>query len=205
MNLLRRLFACSEDKPWQQFASAMGAKFVPGGIWAGNKVVAIIQPWTLTLDYYTVTSGQPPVATTYTRLRAPFVSRDGLRFSIHRRNMFHRLWSLFGWQGLQSGFAPLDRDFVCKTNDPARLLSLLDNARIRAIIQAQPHIYLRIKDDDGWFRGQFPPEVDELDLRCIGLIRNFDRLKSLFELLEIILRELGRMGSASEEDPRVAL
>jgi hypothetical protein len=50
-----------------------------------------------------------------------------------------------------------------------------------------------------------PQGVDELHFEVVGVIKDIDRLKLLFELFSETLDELCRMGSACEDDPQVRL
>lgn len=62
-----------------------------------------------------------------------------------------------------------------------------------------------MKDDEGWFGATFPEGVDELYFQVLGVIRDLDRLKSLFDLFAEILNELCHIGSAYENDPNITL
>jgi hypothetical protein len=73
------------------------------------------------------------------------------------------------------------------------------------MIQAQPQIRLDIKDSEGWFGPTFPEDVDELRFQIIGVIKDVDRLKSLFDLFATVLDQLCRIGSASKQEPGVTL
>jgi hypothetical protein len=81
--------------------------------------------------------------------------------------------------------------------------SLLMNSEIRQLIQSQPDIHLQVKDDDGWFKERFPEGVDELYFQVVGVIREKERLKQLFNLFAAVLDHLSRLGSAYENDPGV--
>ena len=76
-------FGPSKDEVWRQLSQEIGAEFVEGGFWKGNKVQAHLGPWTVTLDIYTESTGESSV--TYTRMRAPYVNPEGFRFTIYRR------------------------------------------------------------------------------------------------------------------------
>ena len=47
-------FGPSKDEVWRQLSQEIGAEFVEGGFWKGNKVQVHVKPWTITLDTYTV-------------------------------------------------------------------------------------------------------------------------------------------------------
>ena len=204
MGFLGGVFGPSRDEIWERLCAEIGADFVKGGFWKGDKVQAHVRNWTVTLDTYTVSSGHSHV--TYTRMRAPFVSHDGLRFRIYRKGFFSDVGKALGMQDIEVGHSPqFDEDFIIKGNDELKIRTLLAQPEIRRLIQEQPQIRLELKDDEGFFRKHFPEGVDELHFQVVGEIRDAQRLKKLFDLFAEVLEELYRMGSASEQEPGVAL
>ena len=203
MGILRQLFGPSQDEVWRQLCGEIGAEFVEGGFWRGNKVQARVKEWTVTLDTYTVSTGETHV--TYTRMRAPYVNKDGFRFTIYRKGWFSELGKRLGMQDIEIGDPEFDRDFIIKGNDEFKVLALFGNPRIRQLIQAQPSIELQVKDDEGWFSTSFPEGVDELYFQVVGVVKDVERLKSLYELFAETLNHLCHIGSAYENDPQLAL
>jgi hypothetical protein len=55
------------------------------------------------------------------------------------------------------------------------------------------------------WRSRFPDGVDELYFQVVGVIKDVERLKLLYELFSETLDELCRMGSASQQAPPVKL
>ena len=43
-------FGPSKDEVWRQLSEQIGAEFVDGGFWKGNKVQVHVKPWTINLD-----------------------------------------------------------------------------------------------------------------------------------------------------------
>jgi outer membrane protein assembly factor BamB len=142
---------------------------------------------------------------TYTRIRAPFINKDGFRFTVYRKSIFSGLGKMLGMQDVEVGYPEFDEAFIIKGNDETKLRALFANERIRQLIEMQPHIYLTVKDDEGWFRSQFPEGVDELYFRASGVIKDLDRLKSLYYLFAETLNHLCHIGSAYEDDPNLSL
>ncbi len=68
---------------------------------------------------------------------------------------------------------------------------------------AQPQIHLSVKDSEGWSGPSFPHDVDELHFQVLGVIKEVDRLKALFDLFAAVLDRLCQIGSAYEELPGV--
>lgn len=108
-------------------------------------------------------------------------------------------------QDVLVGHQPLDDDFVIQGNDEGKLRALLANEHLRETIQLHPEIHLTVKDDEGWFATTFPDGVDELHFQVVGVIKEVDRLKLIYELFAETLDHLCRIGSAYENDPQVKL
>jgi hypothetical protein len=82
---------------------------------------------------------------------------------------------------------------------------MFGDRNIRRMIERLPNVYLDVRDDDGWFKSRFPEGVDELYYRFPGVLTDIERLKSLYELFAEVLNHLCHIGSAYENDPRIAL
>jgi hypothetical protein len=197
-------FGASKDEVWRQLSEEIGAEFVKGGFWkGGSKVQAHVGPWTVTLDTHTVSSGES--STTYTRMRAPFVNPEGFRFTIYRKGLFSELGKLLGLQDIEVGDFEFDEAFIIKGNDEDRVRALFTEPKIRQMIQDQPQIRLEVKDSEGWFGPRFPEDVDELHFQVVGVIKDVERLKALFDLFAAMLDQLCRIGSAYKQEPGVEL
>jgi hypothetical protein len=203
MSILRNIFGPSKEEIWRQFSSEIGGDFIDGGFWRGTKVEARVKEWTVTLDTYTVSTGKANV--TFTRVRAPYVNKDNFRFKIYKKSMFSGLGKMFGMQDIDVGHPQFDREFVIQGNDENKLRLLFGNSEIRRMIEVQPAIHLEVKDDEGWFGTRFPEGVDELYFQVVGVIKDVERLKALYELFAETLNHLCHIGSAYEDDPRLAL
>lgn len=203
MGLLREVFGPSQKEVWDKLANEIEAEFVDGGFWRGSKVVARVKEWTITLDKYAVSTGKTTVV--YTRMRAPYVNKDGFRFRIYRKGIFSEIGKLFGMQDVEVGYPSFDEDFIIKGNDTQKLVELFSNSRIRELIELQPQIYFEVKDDEGWFGAQFPEGVDELYFQVTGIIKDVERLKTLYNLFAEVLNQLCIMGSAYEDGAGVEL
>lgn len=204
MALLSRLFGPSREEVWRELCQQIGADFVDGGFWKGDKVEVHHKEWTITLDTYTVHAGHTHVV--YTRIRAPFVNRDGFRFTVYRKSLFSGLGKALGMQDIEVGHSlHFDEDFIIQGNDEGRVKAFFANDEIRRLITEQPKVKLEIVDDDGTFGRRFPEGVDQLRFEAIGVIKDVERLKSLYDLFAETLDELHRLGSAAPQDPGVAL
>ena len=196
-------FGPSKDEVWRQLSEEIGAEFVEGGFWKGSKVQAHVGPWTVTLDTYTDRRRESHV--TYTRMRAPYVNPEGFRFTIYRKGFFSDLGKLLGMQDIEVGDPEFDEAFIIKGNDERQVRDLFSDPKIRQMIQDQPKIRLEVKDSEGWFGPKFPEDVDELHFQVVGVIKDVERLKALFDLFAAVLDQLCRIGSAYKQEPGVEL
>jgi hypothetical protein len=203
MGLVRRVFGPSRKEIWSQLSTEIGAQYKAGGFWKGDKVEARHGEWTVTLDTYTVSNGKTTVV--FTRMRAPYVNPGGFRFTVYRRTIFSAVGKWLGMQDIEVHDELFDRDFIVKGTDEDKVRALFSNARIRELIGAQKRLHFEVKDDEGWFGATFPEGVDELAFVVVGIIKDVERLKLLYELFAETLEQLCRIGAAYEQAPDVVL
>lgn len=207
MSIRRSIFGPSKDEIWRQISSDLAGEFVDGGFWEENAVTYNHGEWRIVLDTRTETTytGATMMTMQYTRMRAPFINKDGLYFDISNEGFFSSIGKLLGMQDIVVGDQVFDDRFLIKGNSPEKIRLLLADERIRELIRKQPNIHLRIKDDEGMFGTDFPDGVDELHFECAGVIKETEVLKDLFELFCVILERLVQIDSAYEDDPKVIL
>jgi hypothetical protein len=201
MSMMKRMFGPSRKEMWTKLADEMHGRYVKGGFAKGDRVQVEHNDWTLTLDTYVVSTGKTVVV--FTRMRAPFVNPSGFRFLVYRRSIFSGIGKFFGMQDIEIGDPPFDDGFIVQSTDEYRIHQLLGLSRIRELISAQKDINFGVKDDEGWFGTKFPEGVDELHFTVVGIIKDVDRLKQLYELFAETLDELCRMGAATDTPPGV--
>jgi hypothetical protein len=198
------IFGPSHKETWTSLSEQLDAEFIKGGIWNSHKVVAHEKDWTLTLDTFAVHTGK--VTIPFTRMRTPFMAKDGFRFKIERRNYFSGILDFFGRKSAGTGFPDFDKHFVISTTDANKLKKLFANETIRELILAQKEIHLEIKDDEGgWPNMKFPTDVDELYFQASGIIKDAERLKPVFRLFAEVLNQLVEISSAYDRNPNITL
>lgn len=207
MSILRKLFGPSKEEIWRQLCSEIGTDYVDGGFWKGSRVQGRHGEWTIMLDTFTTqhSNGKSSHSITHTRIRAPYMNRDGFQFTIYRKGFFSDIGKMLGMQDVEVGHPNFDEDFIIKGKDEQKLRELFANPKVRELIESQPSIYLTVRDDEGWFSTAFPDGVDELYFKVTGVIKDVERLKALYELFTEILDQLCQIGSAYEDDPNVRL
>ena len=226
MGILRQIFGPSREEVWKQLCNELGGTLVKGKLLPHRCKARIqVKDWTVTFDTYK--KGKRP---TFTRIRAPYVNKDGFRFTIYNRTLLSDLGKALGMQDVVVGgpkfenLAPLcgvpsyvdpydieigepefDNEFIIKGNNEEKIRQLFSNIKIRDLMQSQPSIFLQVKDDEGFFGDTFPAGVDELYFQTPGVIKDIERLKSLYYLIAEVLNMLCHIGSAYEDDPKLLL
>lgn len=181
----------------------IGTNILEAGLLKNTKLQARVQPWTITLDTHTTKNSHS--GTTFTRMRAPYVSSEAFRFTIYRKGLFSSLGKVLGMQDIEVGDPEFDDAFIIKSNDEKKVFSLLADPDLRALITAQPSVRLTVRDNEGWFGVRFPEDVDELHCQVVGVITDTERLQHLFALFAALLERLYQIGVASKRDPEVEL
>ena len=198
MGFLKFISNSGRSETWLRFSAEIGADFVMGKSGKNDKIVTNFREWTITLDTLAVAVPGGACAT-YTRMMAPYVNRDGFRFRICRRRIPYRIAKKFQrMRGVEVGDTEFDGRFIVKGNDESSIRALFANARIRMLIQSQPHIDLEVRHDRDGMQPSFPDGIDQLYFHENGIIRDVERLRSLYDLFAEILDNLCFIGSAGE-------
>lgn len=200
MRILRELFGPSKAEIWSQIAGDIGAYYNEGGFWERGFISYEHGEWEIILDTYTKKQGKSRV--TYTRIRAPFVNRDGLYFKIYRSGFFTNVGKYFGMQDIEIGDDYFDQDFVIKGNDEFKIASLLAGDEIKALVERNPSIHFEIRDVYELFTKKYPEGVDQLYFQCRGVLKNEAQIKDLFDLFALTLERLVEIDSAYGYDPK---
>jgi len=203
MSMLREIFGPSKKEIWGELSKELDAEFFEGSFLKNGKITLSHGQWEITLDTYTVHTGKSNV--TYTRMRAPYVNKDGFRFNIYRKSVFSWIGKLFRMQDIDIMDPQFDEDFIIQGQPEDSVRRLLKNQKIKDLIQKQKSIHFMVKDDEGWFKHKFPEGVDELYFQVTGVIKDKERLKNLFDLFSLVLDELCIMGSAYKSNPNVEI
>lgn len=199
-----QLFGPPKEKIWRDLCAEIGADFIDGGFWKGDKVrLLVADAWTITLDVFSVQQGK--TRKKYTRLRVPFVTLDDFRFLIYRKGLFSGLGKMLGIQDVEVGDPEFDEAFIIKGNNEAKVRALFANESIRDLLREQPEVWFELKDNEGRFWNTLPESVDELHFEVEGVLKDVEQLKGLFDLMTEVLHELYLQGTVSRLDAGVEL
>jgi hypothetical protein len=203
MDLSKPIFNASKDEIWETFAESVSGTLETSNLSKDIKVTAKAGDWTVTLDSYEFRTQHNTI--TYTRLRAPFVNKDGFRFTIYKESIIDDIKKMLGMQDIKTGFCEFDNNYIIQGNDTEKVQQLFSNPAIRGLITDQPGFYMEVKDDDGYFSESFPDGVDELYCLIQDEVTSLEQLQGLFNLFAEVLNTLCHLGSAYEDDPQLCL
>lgn len=71
-----------------------------------------------------------------TILSARFPNSSRFRFALHEKSFFDELGRFFGMQDVETGYQDFDEQIVVKTNDKARIRTILNDDLTRAVLQS---------------------------------------------------------------------
>ena len=194
-------FQQGRRKAWQQLCDETGAKFA-GGFWRNYPVEMKFQNWKILLDTY-VTHYRYH-SNTFTRMRAPFLSKEKYQFRVYNENFFTKVTKFLGAQDIEIGDSSFDDCFMIKSNNAKYTIELLSNNRIKELICSISTIDLKIVHGDSFQGEGLPMEVDALYFSVNGEIRDVEKLKKLFELFGEVLISLVEMGIIEDLEPKVS-
>jgi hypothetical protein len=197
------IFGPSRKEVWKQLSEEINADYFEGNFFEGPRIEYKHKNWTIYLDTYTVSTGKS--STTYTRMRVPFINQKKFLFKIYRRGVFSNIGKALGMQDIEIGYDYFDNDYIIKGNDEILLRRFFQNHKMRNLIEKQSRILLEIKDNEGRFGPKFNDNESELYFMVIGVIKDKERIKNLFELFVKIMDELETIGITVNQVPEVKL
>jgi len=197
------IFGPSIKEVWKELSEEINASFIEGSFFKGSRIEYKHNNWTIFLDTYTVSTGKS--STTYTRMRAPFINQKKFIFKVHRKGVFSNIGKALGMQDIEIGYDYFDKGYIIKGNDEILLRRFFQNHNIRNLIDKQSRILLEIKHNEGRFGPKFNDDESELYFVAVGVIKDKERLKDLFELFVKVINEFEMMGITVNQTPEVKL
>jgi len=197
------IFGPSRKEVWKQLSEEINANYIEDSFLKVPRIEYKHNNWTIYLDTYTVSTGKS--STTYTRMRVPFINQKKFLFKVYRKGVFSNIGKALGMQDIEIGYDYFDNEYIIKGNDEILLRRLFQNHNIRNLIEKQSRILLEIKDNEGRFGPKFNDNESELYFVVIGVIKDKERIKNLFELFVKIIDELETIGITVNQVPEVKL
>ena len=193
------LFGPPLKEVWQQLAVEVNAEYVKGGFAKSARVEKSYNNWTILLDTYTVNTGKSSV--TYTRMRVPYIRENDIQFKLSRKNVFSGIGRMFGMPLIETYDYDFDDEFVLKGNDETVIKEIFLNQSIKDMIKFQKRLILKVKP----YKVKKSLTDSELYFQMTGVLKDMDKLKSLFNLFSALMDELVKNGVASAEKPSMVI
>ena len=193
------LFGPPLKEVWQQLAVEVNAEYVKGGFAKSARVEKSYNNWTILLDTYTVNTGKSSV--TYTRMRVPYIRENDIQFKLSRKNIFSGIGRMFGMPLIETYDYDFDDEFVLKGNDETVIKEIFLNQSIKDMIKFQKRLILKVKP----YKVKKSLTDSELYFQMTGVLKDMDKLKSLFNLFSALMDELVKNGVASAEKPSMVI
>ncbi|PKB15256.1 DUF3137 domain-containing protein [Flavobacterium sp. 5] len=173
---------------WEEFAKETNGKFIEEFSWHSAKTEIEYNGLKIIFDNYTLWSGK--FSTEMTRIIVPYNSFENFKFEICRSGIIRNIEKLFGAQDVKIGREEFDKKFIIKTNNEHKIKTILQNKKIRNLIEIQKNINIQISDEKGIWEGKLPENQFELCFYDDGEIKDIERLKSLLNLIKEFIDEL---------------
>ncbi len=201
--ILKALVAPSRSQIWAEVARHTGAKIYGDSRFKAGKMVLKHKNWHIVLDI--LKRGNGNSNSKFTRIRTPYITKDGFTFNIYREGFFSNLGKQFGMEDFEVGYDDFDKEFIIKGNDYYKLIKLLDNQNLRSLMQRHPKVSLEALDTEGFLISRYPKDVFKLEFIVRGVVKDVELLVILFFLFKETLDQLVEIGAAYDRDPGVTL
>lgn len=169
-----------QQQAWSDLAAQTGLTFEAGGYFGpAPRVTGAYRGHTLTLDTFTRGSGKS--RTTYTRIVLFVNNAANIYLTLYQESVFSKIGKFFGMQDIQVGDEEVDRRFIIKGRPENFAASLFTSISLRErLLQAR---VLNVEVDGR-----------ELTFEQVGVLKDAEYLKFLFDLLSDVAERVERAG-----------
>lgn len=179
---------------WAELAAAHDGALAVGRRGRIKSVRVPHRDWAITLDTYTVSTGQS--STRYTRFRVRMGMRQEFRMRIYRENVFTRVAKWFGMQDIAVPHPEVDRAFIVQTDGPSYVNTLVLDAAFSDALLALRRGRLEVARVRR--RGRRVPGIADLIWIRSGTLKDRHTLEGALKLMRATLDGLIRSGLAQE-------
>jgi hypothetical protein len=180
---------------WQEFAKETNGTFAEGYSWNSDSTEIEYKNWKIIFDHYTLWSGK--YCTYLTRVVVPINLKNNYKLEIYKEGFIRKIEKFFGAQDIQIGYPEFDKAFTIKSNNEFKTKTLLQNKNLRDIIASQKDINIQILDTKGIWGKKLPDNEFELSYYTDGEVDDLEVLKSLLELIKVLLNDLYQLNLIS--------
>lgn len=169
----------AREKAWRELADSTGLTYESGGFLGSSRVTGTYRSHSLTLETFTRGTGKS--RTTYTRIVLFVNNQTGAYLALYEEGFFSKIGKFFGMQDIQIGDEELDQRFIIKSRPESYAAGLLRVGGLRQRLMEMRPLNIEL---DG----------RELHFEQVGVLKNLDYLRSLFDLLSDLAGAIERTG-----------
>lgn len=201
--MFNEMYDLTENEAWSSFGREVSGFHELGLHTFYGRISYKSGPWELILDTYSRRKGRNVLdgcnnfddVEVYTRIRAPFENHDGFICEVYDPSHLSIIGKLFGMQDIEIGDELFDDRFIIKSNNDIKMMLLLKPKRIRELLLLHSDLHLKVNSEQRPL-GSFHPEGrNEVYFETNRIISDLDTLRSLSELITLLLNGLCKMDS----------
>lgn len=167
---------------WKNFSKEVEGTFVKAFSWHSAKTEVNYKGVKIIFDNYHLWSGK--FSKKMTRIVLPYYSTQNFTFEICQNTLFNKLKKLLGSQDFEIGRADFDKKFVVRSNDGQKAITILQNSKIRSLIEKEKNLHIVVSTKKGIWEEDLPINQYELSFYDDGEITDIERLKELLKLFK---------------------
>lgn len=153
------------------------------------------RPWTIVFTMQPAKKGGSATTT----VEATFTAKADFKFALHRQKWVDGVGKLLGMQDIEIGDPEFDAEFIIKGNDEKVVKQILEPQPMRRALLDEPSLQLSAsteKDSKAPSSRALHDHNSTLTVRCQGAVDDFERLKTIYELVWAMLDQFVRAGTA---------
>ncbi len=197
------MFGPYRESMFKQLAQDLNGQFEKRNYFSRPAVRLKSGAWEILVDAYDNHSNNSHQS--ITRIRAPYLTRDGLQFKVFRESLFSRIGKAMGMQDIITGHIDFDRSFVVQGNQKDSVFRLFKDEALRQVLSKTTHTVLEAKEKEGLFGKRYPKGVYVLQAKRTGHLRDLEELKAMIALFPLALQQMVDIRAAYERDPQFRL
>jgi len=116
-----------------------------------------------------------------TALKSDLQMHDEFIFSIRNKNLFDRINPFFGKNYIKTNIGELDKNIVITSNQPDRVVEILDNTEVISVLKCLKEFSFSIKINDAITNKHFT-----LELNINNISRNHTKLSDAYHMFNIV-------------------
>ena len=186
----------SRKEAWEQFSNEIQATYIKGGVLKSDRIEATFKNWQIVYDIISIPVGN--VILSYTRLRAPFLTKSDFQFCISKKSFMNKIAEKFGKSIIETGDLRIDDNFVLKSNSDEKMIQLLSNEKLKNLLLEKSDSHFQISHGYKSIGRQFPKNCDGLSLVVLYESKDVDRLMLFYNLFCEILTSLLETGEIDD-------